>query len=78
MSQKLFEYLHNELGVTALVDQMDGIKRIVLDERDQLLIDKYVDNGGRVESLLICNILRLDYASRKRIIDKVSDYNKTE
>lgn len=78
MSQKLFEYLHNELGVTALVDQMDGIKRIVLDERDQLFIDKYVDNGGRVESLLIGNILRLDYASRKRIIDKVSDYNKTE
>lgn len=30
MSQKLFEYLHNELGVTALVDQMDEIKRIVL------------------------------------------------
>jgi len=32
MSQKLFEYLHNELGVTALVDQMDEIKRIVMDD----------------------------------------------
>jgi len=72
MSQKLFEYLHNELGVTALVDQMDEIKRIVLDENDQNFIDSFSDNKSRIVNLLIVNALRLDYESMKLIAKKIN------